>query len=500
MKYELQARGIGKSFGATRAIVHADLTVEPGTVHTLLGENGSGKSTLVKILGGVHRPDLGSLVFEGHDLEMASPSAAQRAGIATVFQEVLTVGSQSVYDNVWLGSDGLFRTRGNRKERRAVTSKILRELLGYDINLDALASEVSLSDRQSICIARALVANPKLLILDESTASLDIATRDRLFAIIRRLKSDGVGVLFITHRMDEITEISDAVTVLRSGRTIATVDKLDIEPERLVELMTGADSTAGDARQPVTPGEVVLQAKDIQLGAGSAPINLTLRSGELIGLAGLEGHGQDLFIKRLAAVAAGLGSVEVIDGEESETLTGRTAAKYGVSYLPRERRGESLFPALSIKENFAMPTLGEDSRGGLWSPKRTKERFVDYAQELNVRMANEDAAISTLSGGNQQKVLMARWIATNPRVLLLNDPTRGVDLGTKREIYSLLDSLCRRGMAIVMLSSEVDELIDLTDRVLVFRDQELSESLERSQLTRKRLVKAYFGQNEESAA
>lgn len=499
MKHRLQVKGLSKSFGATRALINADLTVEAGTVHALLGENGSGKSTLVKILGGVHRPNDGELVFENR-LDLSSPSAARKLGIATVFQEVLTVSSQSVYDNVWLGSDGLFRTRGNYKTRRKTTREILKELLGYDIDLDLLASDVSLSDRQAICIARALVTEPKFLILDESTAALDIATRDRLFTIIRRLQADGVGVLFITHRMDEITQISDVVTVLRSGQTIATVEKEQITSQRLVELMTGTDSATTHERQPVTPGEVVLKADAIQLLPDREPVNLTVRAGELIGLAGLEGHGQDLFIKRLAAVANGPGEVKIFHNETPTTLTWGTAAKLGVSYLPRERRGESIFPALTIRENFAMPTLERDKKGGLWAPQKTSQRFREFVELLNVRMASDEAAISTLSGGNQQKVLMARWLATDPQVLLLNDPTRGVDLGTKREIYKLLDDLCREGMAIVMLSSEADELIELMDRVLVFRDGELGEAIERSELTRKHLVSAYFGPTQEAAA
>lgn len=499
LKHPLQIQGIEKSFGATRAIVEANLTIEPGTVHTLLGENGSGKSTLVKILGGVHRPDKGDLLF-GSPLNLKSPTAARRNGIATVFQEVLTVSSQSIYQNVWLGSDGIFRTRGNTANRRRITQETLRELLGYDINIDVLAAEVSLSDRQAICIARALVTDPELLILDESTASLDIATRDRLFAIIRRLQSKGVGVLFISHRMDEIKEISDAVTVLRSGQTIETLERDEISPERLVELMTGTNSAAVTEREPVTPGAVVLTASKVQLSPEAEPFDLTIREGELIGLAGLEGHGQDQFIKRLAGLGSCTATIEVQTPDARMPLNWRSAAKLGVSYLPRERRGESLFPALSITENFAIPTIAQDKRGGLWSPRASKRRFKEFAKELKVRMANDDAPISTLSGGNAQKVLMARWLATEPRVLLLNDPTRGVDLGTKRELYKLLDDLCRQGMAIVMLSSEVDELIELVDRVLVFRDKAVGEVIERPDLTRKRLVSAYFGRAERIAA
>ena len=340
----LSITAIAKSFGATRAVARADLTVQPGQVHTLLGENGSGKSTLVKVLGGIYRPDEGLLLLDGNELNLRNPDHARRAGIAPVFQEVLTAGAQSVLDNVWLGSDGVFSVRGGRAQRRARANELLVELLGRQLDLDAPAASLSLSDRQAVCIARALVAEPKLLILDESTASLDIATRDRLFGCVRRLTAEGTSVLFISHRMDEITEISDVVTVLRSGSTVATVDRADADPARLLGLMTGAEPLVASARVTQQPGELILRADGVRLAEGRASIDFELRAGELVGLAGLEGHGQEAFLRRLAGLQRGIGTVLVDQpGGDAEIMSTSRAEKLRIAYLPRERRGRIAF-------------------------------------------------------------------------------------------------------------------------------------------------------------
>ena len=494
-------KAIAKSFGPTRAVAQADLLVAPGEVHTLLGENGSGKSTLVKILGGIYRPDAGSVELDCETITLRDPADARKHGIATVFQEVLTAGAQSVLDNVWLGSDGIFGVTGASGVRRSKAAEVLKELLGRTVDLDAPAETLSLSDRQALSIARALVSEPRLLILDESTASLDIATRDRLFGCIRRLTQTGVSVMFISHRMDEIQEISDTITVLRSGRTVATVTRGVATPNDLLHLMTGADPLVPTDRTAHAAGTTVARADQIRLTPSAEPFDVVIRAGEIIGLAGLEGQGQDAFLKRLAGLAGGDGTILATpEGEPPMAVTRRRAKHAGIAYLPRERRGESLFSDLSIRENFALPTIREDSRFGWWSPDRTSQRFASYAADLRVRMNSDRDPISSLSGGNQQKVLMSRWLATKPRILLLNDPTRGVDLGTKRELYALLDRLTAEGLCVVMLSSEMDELIELMHRVLVFRDQTLAVDIPRASLTRQRLVSAYFGEPMEELA
>ncbi|MFF5790688.1 sugar ABC transporter ATP-binding protein [Paeniglutamicibacter sp. NPDC012692] len=488
--------GVSKRFGATRALIDGDLHLRPGEIHTLLGENGSGKSTLVKIMGGVHRPDSGAITLDGVPVTSRSPRDAMDLGIATVFQEVLTAGSQSVLENVWLGSHGTFRRRLGRAEQRSIAQDVLTRITG-GIPLDLPAGQLSLSERQSLCIARALVRKPKVLILDESTASLDVSSRDRLFIEMRRLAAAGTAILFISHRMDEVAEISDRVTVLRSGCTVSTVERSGLSINRLISDMTGNSGHTETLRQPHEPGDLILKGAAVRLGPGSAPTDFELRAGEIVGLAGLEGHGQDQFIKRLAGVAAGSGSVERVLSEGTAVLTARNGDALGVAYLPRERRGESLFESMSIRENFALPTLGMHRRGGLLDTRSIARKFDAFAHLLSLRFGTAHDAISTLSGGNQQKVLLARWLATDPKVLLLNDPTRGVDIGTKREIYAILDRLSATGMCIVVLSSEVDELVDLADRVLVFRDQAVFARIPHSELSTESIVAAYFGQKSE---
>jgi ABC-type sugar transport system ATPase subunit len=459
----LRVVDVAKAFGPTRALRSASLELCAGEVLAIVGENGSGKSTLVKILSGVHRPDSGSLEIAGRSVDaLRSPRESLRSGIATAFQEVLVVEARSVLENVWLGSEGLFRSWPSPSVKRERATEVLTALLGVCPPLDQPVEQLSLSDRQACGIARALVRDPRVVILDEATSALDVATRDRLFAVLKSLAADGVSVIFISHRMDEIEEIGDRVTVMRSGETVATVGRGEASVEELVRLMTGADELTEHVAQraPRAVGDVVLSVGDF-----------SVRAGELVGLAGLEGHGQDGFLRALAAAAGDDGA-----------------------YVPRERRAESLFESKSILENFALPTLDRDTSAGLIRPASTKARFAAYVEKLGITFGTSDDLITTLSGGNQQKVVVARWLATDPRVLLLNDPTRGVDLGAKRDLYRVLLDLAADGMAVVMLSTEVDEHVELMDRVVVFREGAPFAEIDRAQLTRQNLVGAFFGQ------
>ena len=501
----LSVAGLAKSFGPTVALRSCTAEFRAGEVHAIMGENGSGKSTLVKILTGVYRPDAGTVaIADGAGSLVAmpglrNPGAAIRAGIMAVFQEVLVVGSRSVLENAWLGADTVFGRRAPDAEKRARAGEVFAELLDARIDLDAPAASLPLSRQQACAIARVLLREPRVLILDEATSALDVATRDRVFAAIARRRSSGMSTLFISHRMDEIGEIADRVTVLRSGASVGTLDRDQATPAKLVTLMTGAPNLAGGkgAHQRIeraASAECVLRVRDLTLRPGGAPVSFELRAGEVVGLAGLEGHGQDEFLRALWEGDPGGRVLRVSGTGQAPIRSARHAAGLGIGYVPRDRRSESLFAPLSILENFGAVTSGDDRRFGLLSQAARRARLSRYAARLGVRMGKPTDLITTLSGGNQQKVIIARWLAREPRILLLNDPTRGIDLGAKRDIYALLDQLAAEGVAVMMLSTEVDEHVELMDRVLVFREGTVGAVMERARLSRAALVSAYFGQ------
>lgn len=498
----VRTTALRKAFGQTKALRDCSFDLRAGEVHAIAGENGSGKSTLVKILSGVHQPDDGEIESGGELIRgLSNPRQAQQHGIVTVFQEILVAPARSVLDNIWLGAESPWRSRIGAKEKRTLASMWTERLLGAPLDLSTPAEDLSLSDRQACCIARALIRDPRVLILDEATSTLDVGTRDRLFEVIEELRDKGAGVALITHRMDEIEAIGDRITVMRSGRTVATLERGGWRPRQVVALMSGTEESENPRhvhREGTDLGPVVLRAEQLRLHRDGAPFDVDIRAGELVGLAGLEGHGQEEFLDALRGSGVAQGSVlRVTDAGEAAISSFAVAATHRISYVPRERGRESMFGWMSIRENFGMPTLRDDARGGWLRPSSTRRRLEDYVRRLGIVMGGPEDRITTLSGGNAQKVIIARWLAAHPAILLLNDPTRGVDINAKRDLYALLKQLTEDGMAVVMLSSEVDEHIDLMDRVLVFREGELYREMSTDHLTRSAIVSAFFGDPEE---
>lgn len=496
-----EASGMVKSFGATKALVGASLAIGPGEIVALMGENGSGKSTLVKTLSGVLSPDRGEIRIEGRPVSLPNPRAALREGIVTVFQEILVAPDMNVVDNLWLGSGSPLNTRRNETARRAEAERVLAVLSPEPPSLDTPVGELDLMQQQVCVIARGLLRDPRLLILDEVTSTLDVTIRDRFFAELRRRCAEGAGALFISHRMDEVLSLADRFVALRSGATVGTLSKQEATAGRLVKLISGeeaAQERIRGVRASVTENRTALEVAGVKVHAGADPVDLTVKRGEIVGLAGLEGHGQDEFLRILAGLRpAESGHVRVVpnDGKDAITIrTYRQAVRLGLAYVPRDRKGEGIADVLSSLDNFSVPTLGADSLSGVIRYRRTINRFRSFGRTVNLVPAPR-TAVGRLSGGNQQKVIIARWLATSPGVLLLNDPTRGVDLKTKHELYDLFERLAGEGMTIVMLSTELEEHLSLMDRILVFRSGSCAAELTHDMATRESLVSAYFGQH-----
>ena len=490
---------VKKSFGETQALRGASFSARAGEIHAIVGENGSGKSTLAKIMSGIVLPDEGSVDIHGH--HVSSPAEALKTGVATVFQEVLVAEGASISDNVFIGSQGVWRSRMSRSEQHRRATDVLEQLMGHSVDASALVETLSLADRQWVTIARALVRSPRVVIFDESTAALDLSGAARLYAQMERLRSEGVCVVIVTHRIAELTTFADSATVLRDGIDVGILRGSEITESRLIELMTGVKERSGLAPQSrrLSKGgtaDIVLQAAGLVATQGARPSDFVLHSGEIVGFAGLDGQGQAEFLQTLTGVR------QAINGEV--TAVARTGAAHpisnlaeaiaaNVSYISGDRRKEGIFPNLSIFENFGMPLYRHHRRAGVIDRTAISARFDAMSKTLKLRAGAPSNPITSLSGGNQQKVLIGRELAQDPQVVALNDPARGVDISTKRELYAQLEHLALEGAGIIYLSTEIDELIGLCDRVAVFRDGALLGWVTGDNITSDRVLAGMFG-------
>jgi galactofuranose transport system ATP-binding protein len=471
----LSMQSITKTFGGIAALSDASLEVTPGEVHALIGQNGAGKSTLIKVLTGYHRKTSGETTFEGKPFEVSSPRAAQDAGISTIYQEINLVPQRSVTENICLGREmrrfGLLDWAAMRAEARRLLARF-----NLNIDVDRPLSQFSTATQQMVAIARAVGFSARLVIMDEPTSSLDDREAQVLFSVIRGLRDDGVSVLFVSHRLDELYQVCDRVTIMRDGRTVRVADMTGITKLELVSTMLGRDVARaagratgfGSAAHP--PGPTVLQARGLSDGRHARRVDLTVATGEIVGLAGLLGAGRSETAKLVFGDSLAKAGQMTLSGTAYTPRAPLDAIRAGMGFCTEDRKIEGIIPDMGVMDNMMLalrPALG---RSGIVDDARSHEIAARFITALGIKCTGPDQKIRELSGGNQQKVLLARWLAMSPKLLILDEPTRGIDVGAKDEIQKLIRSLADQGLAVLMISSELEEVVEGANRVFVLRE------------------------------
>ena len=465
----LEMRNITKEFPGVKALDGVSLTVRPGTVHALMGENGAGKSTLMKCLFGIYAKDGGTIILDGKEIDFKSSKEALENGVAMVHQELNQALTRSVMDNLWLGR---YPKVAGIMVSEAAMRKRTREVFGeLDVHVDpkAIMSTLPVSQRQMVEIAKAVSYNAKVIVFDEPTSSLTEAEVEHLFRIINMLKERGCGIIYISHKMDEILRISDDVTVMRDGQWVATRQAKDLTMNEIIKLMVGRELTNRFPPKDNVPGDVIL---DVEHLSGKytrlKDASFQLRKGEVLGIAGLDGSGRTEVLENLFGAMTKEGGVIRLHGKEIKNRSPREAIKNGFALLTEERRATGIFGIRDIKENTVISNLSSYLMGGLCLSEKKMKQDTDWAiQAMHIKTPSQTTQIRSLSGGNQQKVIIGRWLLTTPEVLLLDEPTRGIDVGAKYEIYQLILDLAKEGKGVIMVSSEMPELLGICDRILV---------------------------------
>lgn len=470
----LEMRHISKTFGNTKALSDVSLTVHAGEVHALMGENGAGKSTLMKVLSGAYKADPGGdILIDGHHLVTGDPIKAKASGIAVIYQELSLAPNLSVAQNMFLGAEPSRFGVVDKAEMRKRAAPILQQL-GTSFGPGQQVSTLSLGERQMVEIARALTTNARIIVMDEPTTSLTSRETDRLFEIIASLKAQGIAVIYISHRMEEIYQLADRVSVLRDSAYVGTLERKELSAAKLVSMMVGRDLSSfykKEHRASNGDMQIVLSIKDIGDDRRVHGCSFDAHAGEVLGIAGLVGSGRTELARLIfGADAKTTGSV-MLDGRELSISGPRDALDAGVAYLTEDRKNLGLFLDMSISENINVGVIGEDSySAGILNFAKAKKRADKAVSSLSIRTRSTGINVGALSGGNQQKALIARLLETEPRVIILDEPTRGVDVGAKSEIYRIIDGLAQSGIAIVVISSDLPEIIGIADRVLVMRE------------------------------
>ena len=485
----LEMNHIKKGFPGVQALKDVSFQLRAGEVHALLGENGAGKSTLIKVLGGIYAGDGGGISINGKPVTIHSVLDAQRNGISVIHQELVLVPHLSVAENIFLGREPMRAGRTVDFKKMNRDAGAILDSFDLDILPDAEISSLTIAQRQMVEIIKALSFNAKILVMDEPTSSLSEKDVGFLFETINKLKKENVGIIYISHRMNELKQITDRITVLRDGEYIGTRNTAEATTDELIAMMVGRQLTNYYTRDYGNPSETVLEVRGLSDGKLLKDVSFQLRKGEILGFAGLVGAGRSEVMKCVFGIDPFVKGEILVGGKPVNIGSPEDAMNLGIALVPESRKEEALFPAQSVMFNITIKTLKEFIRGIMVNANRERDITREYVDKMAIKTPSYQQVMGNLSGGNQQKVIIGRWLATKPKILILDEPTRGVDVGAKAEIYAIMNNLALQGVAIMMISSELPEVINMSDRVIVMSGGRITECLPREDLSQEKIMK-----------
>ena len=488
-----EIRGVSKRFDATQALDNVRLTLYPGEVHTLLGENGAGKSTLIKTMTGIHQPDSGEVLLDGHPIKVNNSAQAQDYGIAAIYQEPMIFPDLNVAENIFIGHQGRGAMVSWGKMYR--DAEDILQKLGVRLDIRSQARGLTLASQQTVEIAKALSLQTRVLIMDEPTASLSAHEVAQLFSLVRTLRDQGVAILFISHRLDEVFEISDRITIFRDGKYISSAPAGEVTTESAIRDMVGRDMDSFFTKDATQRGAMLLSVRNLTKAGVFENISFDIYQGEVLGFAGLVGSGRtDVALALFGVQPADSGEI-VFDNQPVNVQTPAQATALGIAYVPEDRREHGLVLPMSIAANVTLPILQKYlGRLGVVDRKKERQTADEYRQQLTIRAESVQTLASKLSGGNQQKVVLSKWLNTNPRLLILDEPTRGIDVGAKAEVHHIVNELAKQGLAIMLISSDLPEVLAMSDRILVMREGRQMGVYEQAEANEEAIMTAAMGQ------
>lgn len=494
MEKLLELKNITKTFTGTQALSGVDFDLYPGEIHALVGENGAGKSTLIKIITGIHQPDSGEIILDGKKVVFHDARASYDHGIAAIYQEASLFEDLSIAENIYMGHQEVRPITRNIKWS-ALYAKADEFIRSLDVDLDPRAPvrSLSIAKKQLVEIIKALSANAKILIMDEPTASLTREEIDYLFRITKKLRSEGTGIIFISHRLEEVFEIADRVTVIRDGKIVGTMEKENLNVDELVRMMVGRNLGTMYPKVAAQIGDTVLRVEGLSRAGEFHNVTFDLKRGEILGLAGLVGAGRTEVARTIFGIEKPEGGKIFVEGEEVKIDNPRTALEKGIAYLSESRQEFGVVLQMTITQNITLPILKKFSKFGWIKRSKEKETAKKFYKLLDIRASGLDQKVGSLSGGNQQKVSIAKWLAANAKILILDEPTKGIDVGTKAAVHKLMSDLANEGKAILMISSEIPEIIGMSDRILIMHEGILVSEISRAEATQEKILAAALG-------